>query len=107
MMDLRALSSVTDYFLVATALSRPQLAAMAGAVQDALAKSGGRVEHVEGLTPPRRPPKRLPVESSEEDGFAWVLLDCGSVIVHLLNPPARQFYQLEHLWGDAPRVQVE
>lgn len=106
MMDLRALSSVTDYFLVATALSRPQLAAMAEAIQEALAQSGGRVEHVEGLTPPRRPPKRLPV-GGEEDGFAWVLLDCGSVIVHLLNPPARQFYQLEHLWGDAPRVPVE
>ena len=47
------------------------------------------------------------VAPSREDGFAWVLLDCGSVIVHLFTPSAREFYQLEHLWGDAPRIPLD
>lgn len=104
-MDLRALSSVTDFFVIATAGSPPQLKAMRDAVEEALARFGARVAHVEGLAKsPRSARARRDVAPAHEDGFAWVLLDCGSVIVHLFTPPAREFYQLEHLWGDAPRV---
>jgi len=102
LMDLRALSSVTDFFVIATAGSYPQLAAMTDAIEEALARSGARVAHVEGL--PRRASKAA---RAEDDGLAWVLLDCGSVIVHLFTPPAREFYQLEHLWGDAPRIPLD
>jgi ribosome-associated protein len=91
------LSSVSDFFVIATATSRPQLAAIAEHVEAVLRRMGQRVSHIEGLAPSRS-------AKSSANGFSWVLMDCGSLIVHLFDPPARQFYQLERLWGDAPRV---
>ncbi len=109
-MDVRELSGVTDFFVIATADSRPQLKAMRDAIEDALLQCGQRLEHVEGFPQaPRahgaRGQRRVARETAAyNDGLAWVLLDCGSVVVHLFDPPAREFYQLEHLWGDAPRI---
>ena len=96
-MDLRQVSSVSDFFVIATATSRPQLAAITEHIEAALRRVGHRVSHIEGL-----PPSRF--AKSSANGFSWVLMDCGSLVVHLFDPPARQFYQLERLWGDAPRI---
>ncbi len=86
-LDLRELSSFTDFFLVTHGRSSRQNTAIAEAVEAALKTAGHRPLSVEGL------------ESAE-----WVLLDYGSFVVHVFSPPARERYGLENLWGDAPRL---
>lgn len=103
--DLTRLSSVTDFFVIATAASRPQTAAIVEQVERTLKQAGRRVRHVEGLEPIRasRAARAAERRSAFED-VSWVLLDCGDVVVHLFSPASRTFYQLERLWGDAPRI---
>lgn len=86
-LDLRELSSFTDFFLVTNGNSSRQNAAVAEAVEAALKPAGLRPLSVEGR------------ESAE-----WVLLDYGSIVVHVFSRAARDHYALEKLWGDAPRV---
>jgi len=86
-MDVRKLSDVTDYFVICTGNNRRQLRA----IQRKLSHD---------LTPPGSPPPR----AEGEEGSAWILLDFYDVVVHLFDPEAREFYDLELLWGDAPRV---
>jgi len=85
-LDLRGISSATDFFVVASGTSDVQVKAIAEHVLDELRKEGERADHVEGLT-----------------GGRWVLLDYIDLVVHVFHPQARAFYQLENLWGDAPR----
>ena len=98
-MDVRALSAVTEFFVVCTAASTPQLRALTDHIEAALAGRGWPVWHTEGVAAPG--PGAPPNEPR------WILLDCGDIVVHLLDPRARAFYRLEHLWGDAPRVPVD
>lgn len=86
-LDLRELSSFTDFFIVANGTSSRQNGAVAEAVEAALKPAGLRKLSVEGR------------ESGE-----WVLLDFGSVVVHVFSRAARAYYALEQLWGDAPRL---
>lgn len=86
-LDLRGISSATDFFVIASGNSDIQVRAIAEHVRDELKKEGVRADHVEGLERAR-----------------WVLLDYIDFVVHLLHPSARDFYQLENLWGDAPRM---
>jgi len=85
-LDLRGISSATDYFVIAGGTSDVQVKAIADHVVDELKKDSVRPEHVEGLP-----------------GARWVLIDYVDFVVHVFHPQARQFYQLETLWGDAPR----
>ena len=85
-LDLRGISSATDYFVIAGGRSDVQVKAIADHVVDELKKDGVRPEHVEGLS-----------------GARWVLIDYVDFVVHVFHPDARSFYQLETLWGDAPR----
>ena len=84
-LDLRGISSATDFFVLATGNSDTQVKAIADHVIDELAREGVRPLHVEG-----------------KDRGRWVLLDYVDFVVHILHPSARDFYQLEQLWGDAP-----
>ncbi len=86
-LDLRELSSFTDFFIVANGNSSRQNAAVAEAVEATLKPAGFRPLSIEGR------------ESAE-----WVLLDYGSLVVHVFSRAAREHYALEKLWGDAPRV---
>jgi ribosome-associated protein len=88
-LDLRKAASFTEYFLICTGASTRQVQAVSNAVEEALLKSGKRPLHIEGY-------------SSTE----WILLDYGDFIVHVFGPASRQFYDLERLWRDAPRVEV-
>ena len=97
--DVRRLSTVADYFVMATAMTHRQLQAVAEHIEAQLKRAGHRVDHIEGVSQTRAS------DLSEE--LAWVLMDCGDVVVHLFNPPARVFYQLERLWADAPRIPLE
>ena len=86
-MDLRGLSTATDYFVLATGTSDIQVRAIADHVLDEGKKEGNRPAHIEGM-----------------QGGRWVLLDYVDCVVHVLHPESRDFYQLESLWGDAPTV---
>lgn len=79
-------NSITDYFVVCTGNTRPQVESLADEVMMEVKKAVGlNAWHKEGF------------ENSE-----WVLLDYFDVVVHIFQPEARQFYQLEKLWADAP-----
>ena len=86
-LDLREISSFTDFFLIGHGNSSRQNVAVAEAVEAALKPAGLRPLSVEGR------------ESAE-----WVLLDYGSLVVHVFSRAARDHYGLEKLWGDAPRL---
>ncbi len=86
-LDVRHLTLVADYFVLATGETTIQIRALADAVEDALAGAGARPLSREG-TPEAR----------------WILLDYGDVLVHLMAPEARAYYKLERLWADAPRL---
>ena len=108
-MEVASLSPVTDCYVICTALSSPQMGAIQEAIDEELRRHGQHVWHVEGSPKPASPAsskksgrdRDLPPPGEQP---LWVLMDCGDVVVHIFNPPARAFYQLEHLWGDAPRV---
>ncbi len=85
-LDLRGISSATDFFVLATGTSDVQVKAIAEHIREELGKEGSRPNHVEGL-----------------GGGRWVLLDYIDFVVHVFHPQTRLFYQLETLWGDAPR----
>ena len=91
-MDLRAVSTVTDFFVICTADSARQLNALKGHLETVLGQRGCPVWHTEGA----------PGAAIGEP--QWVLLDCGEIVIHLLDPRARAFYRLEELWADAPRI---
>lgn len=85
-LDLRGISTATDYFLIAGGTSDVQVKAIANHVVNELKKEGVRPQHIEGLR-----------------GGRWILVDYVDFVVHVFHPQARGFYQLETLWGDAPR----
>ena len=86
-LDLRGLSSATDYFVIVSGTSDAHVRGMAEHLVTALAPGGVEPHHVEGLQQGR-----------------WVLLDYVDFVVHVFHPELRDFYQLERLWGDAPVV---
>jgi ribosome-associated protein len=90
MLEVGDLLSITEYFLIATGTSRPHVQALSGAVEERL-----RDFH-------RKPLRREGVSEAE-----WVLLDFGDFVVHIFQATPRDYYGLERLWGDAPRVEVE
>ena len=97
-MDLRTLSTVTDFFILCTAGSERQLDALKDHIEGELAQQGCAVRHIEGAASTGGPPR------ASERGLRWILMDCGDIIVHLLDQPTRAFYRLEDLWADAPRL---
>jgi ribosome-associated protein len=90
-LDVRKLSSVTDYFVIASGTSEPHLRAITDEITDRL-----RDEY--DLRPLRR-------DGTIHD--AWVVLDFFDVIVHVMRADTREHYDLEGLWGDARRVTVK
>lgn len=85
--DLRGLSDVADYFVIATAHSRAQSRAISETISRELKATGLHALGREG-----------------GEGGQWVLLDYGACVVHLFSPALREYYALESLWGDAPKV---
>ena len=88
-LDLKGLTNMTDYFVVASGTSDTHVRSVAEHVIEALARHGVRVAAVEGLPQGR-----------------WVVLDYVDFVVHVFHPSLRAFYQLERLWGDAPALAV-
>ena len=89
-LDLRGITPVFDYFVIATGSSRRQLHAMADEIEAMLKK-----EHRD---------RKRGAEGYEEG--RWIVLDYGDVIVHLFDAEAREYWDIERLWGDAIQVPV-
>jgi len=85
---VRDLSSIADYFIIATANSQPHLKALAS--------------HLERQARDQFAVRPLAVDG--EPASEWVLLDFGAVLVHLMSEETRRRYDLERLWADAPRL---
>ena len=86
-LDMRNITSLADYYVLCDGASARQIRAISDELLEKLKRAGTRVAMIEG-TP--------------ESG--WVLVDFGSVIVHVFSPEQRAYYQLEELWQDAPIV---
>ena len=90
-LDVRKLSSVTDYFVICSGNTDRQTKAIHDGIHEGLKKEHGLLpRRVEGLAEAR-----------------WILMDYLDVIVHIFTPEAREFYRLEQLWGEAPRRAIE
>lgn len=87
LLDLTGLTTVADHFVICSGGSERQLGAIADGVVEGLRAEGTRPIGREGLP-----------------ASHWVLLDFGSVIVHVFTPPERDFYQLEKHWAEAKTI---
>jgi ribosome-associated protein len=87
LLDLTGLGAFTNWFLLCTGFSTPQVQAITDAIEEALKGRGLRPTHREGRA-----------------GSEWLLLDYGDFIVHVFTERLRQFYHLERLWRMARRV---
>lgn len=86
-LDLRKIASFTDYFIILNGNSSRQNKAIYESIEEELKKKNIRPLSVEG-----------------KERAEWILLDYGSFIVHVFSRDAREYYSLEKLWGDAPRI---
>lgn len=91
LLEVGDLLTITEYFVIATGTSGIHVRALAEGVEEALAEKAGR-----------KPLRREGVAEAE-----WALLDYGDVVVHLFQPDQREYYGLERLWRDAPRLEWE
>jgi ribosome-associated protein len=90
LLEMREVTTFTDYFLICSGKSDRQVQAIAQSIADVLEK--------EGLKP-------LGLEGAREG--RWVLMDYGDVVAHVFLEPVRRFYDLEGLWMDAPRIDFQ
>jgi ribosome-associated protein len=88
-LDLRGLCSFADHFLIVSAGSARQVRAIAERVEEQLTRANIRISHHEGMSEAR-----------------WILLDYQDVVVHIFDDQTREFYDLERLWADAPKLQL-
>jgi len=85
--EVTGLTSITDYFLIASGSSSRQVQAIGRHLQRSMRERGCRAYGVEG----------------EQEG-QWILMDYGDLVVHIFYQPVREFYDLEGLWSEAPRI---
>ncbi len=90
-LDLRGLSPVSDFFVICTANSNPQLRAVRDEVVEQM-----RIKH-----------DLKPIFSDGTYESQWLIINFPNVLVHILSPEKREFYALEELWGDAPEITWE
>jgi len=88
--DVAEFTPITDYFLIASGNSTRQVQAITRHLQKRMRDAGFRTAGIEG-----------------QDEGHWVLMDYGDLVVHLFYQPYREFYDLEGLWIEAPRVNLE
>ena len=90
-LDLRGVAGYTDFFLIATGNTDRQVKAIHDGIHEGLKKARGLYpRRVEGLTESR-----------------WVLMDYLDCVVHVFTPDMRDYYRLEQLWGDVPRLELD
>jgi len=89
-LDMQGISSFTDYFVIGSASSEPQLKAISSSIREQVREKLGRRPHSEDGNPISQ----------------WIILDYGEVIIHLFHGDKRSYYGLENLWRDAKRLQL-
>ncbi len=89
-LDLRNITTLTDSFVICSVTNNRQARAIAQEIQEKLAKLGLRLDHIEGYP-----------DSN------WILMDYTDIVIHIFTKEIREYYDLEHLWGDAPRVELD
>jgi len=89
LLEVGRVSIITDYFLLGTGTSAVQVRAICDHLIEKLKKEGHQVLRIEGY----------------REGW-WVVLDYGGLVIHILQPEARTFYDLERLWSEAPPVDL-
>ncbi len=90
LLEVTEFCSFADYFIICSGGSRRHVLALAQHVEEALAQAGLKPLGVEGL----------------EEG-QWVLMDYNTLVVHIFMQPVREFYNLEDLWSEAPKTQID
>lgn len=88
--DMQGVSPLFDYFVVCSGKTDRQVKAITKRITDAVNENKFEINHVEG-----------------KDGASWILIDLKSVIVNVFQPEERTHYELEKLWADIPKVDVE
>jgi len=89
-LDLRGITPLYDFFIIATGTSRRQIHTITEEADAALRERGDQRRSVEGY-----------------EASSWVVQDYGDLMVHVFNPQTREYYALEELWADAPRIDWE
>lgn len=87
-LEITELTAIADFFVIATGTSGTHIRALANEVDDALSKLGVTPKNIEGKS------------------TGWILIDYGTVVVHVFTPDQRETYSLEHLWADAKEVDL-
>lgn len=90
-LELTELSDVCDYFVIATGANTRLVDSVVDEIEERVAASFGE--------------KPFSIEGRR--GKTWILMDYGSVVVHVFTPETRAYYQLEKLWGDAPQLELD
>lgn len=89
-LDLRGISTFTDFFVIVSASSEPQIKAIASSVRDRMRKEKGMPPHADDAYP----------------GSRWIVVDFGTIIVHIFHEELRAVYDLESLWNDAKKTKL-
>jgi ribosome-associated protein len=89
-LDMRKVANFCDYFVLSTGTSTRHVRAIAEGIDEGLQELGMNVTYKQGF----------------KDGH-WALLDCGNVVAHVFDRETREFYSLDHLWQEAPKVTWE
>ena len=90
LLEVTELTTIADYYLICTAGSAPQMKAIYEEVDRIMSANGIEPLHVEGV-----------------GTSGWVLLDYGTVVIHIFTREVREFYSLERLWADAKSVDID
>lgn len=90
LLDLSTKTDVCDYFLICSGDNPRQVDAIVDEVREKVSANCGV----------------SPISCEGREGLSWVLVDYGSVVVHVFRPETRDYYRLESLWADAPRVEL-
>ena len=88
--DISEVSTLADYFIIASGTNKNQMQAMQDAVDEKLSRAGYEPKHIEG-----------------NKNATWILMDYGDVIIHIFDKENRLFYDLERIWRDGKMVDVE
>jgi ribosome-associated protein len=89
-LDLSGLGAFTEYFVICTGFSTPQVQAICGEVEEQLYKHA----------------QRSPAHREGQRSAEWALLDFGGFVVHVFSEQARRYYDLERLWRSAPKLEI-
>lgn len=88
-LNIGKVSVIADYFVIANGTNPSQISALVDVVEEQLGKNGYNCKCIEGV-----------------QNSSWILMDYGDVIIHIFSKEDREFYNLEHIWGDCQPVSI-